>query len=338
MSRIDVRDLAPADLESASRLLSTRLSHAHALSENPGFAARDTAECRKSLEKLASGKYARGAIATAAGEPVGFLFAERNLTAPDSPQAYFSPAFSVASPLQGHAVAPDRNPGAIYRALYAHLAGDLVRDGFLDFGVGVLASEHEAHDAWVNLGFGRHFTLALRGVEPLAEPSRGDVEIREATEKELPDVFALLAEQRAFHARAPMFLPDLRILHGPQEEMARSMFGQPRCPIFIAWRDREALGMQLFAPRAFVSWPVRDEGTVYLFHGVVRERERGSGVGASLLEHSLAWMRREGVTRCGLHYLSANPSGSVFWTRHGFRPAEHYLHRAVDARMAWSAR
>lgn len=227
---------------------------------------------------------------------------------------------------------------ALYRALYAHLAGDLVADGFLEFGVGVAVGERDAHDAWVSLGFGRNFTLALRGVEPLAEPARTDLEIREAAEKDLPEVFALLAEQRVFHASAPMFLPNLRILHEPQENLVRSLIGQPRCPIFVAWRDGRALGMDLFAPRSFVSWPLRDDATVYLFQAVVSERERGSGVGAALLQHALAWMRRESVRRCGLHYLSANPSGAVFWTRHGFRPAEHFLHRAVDARMAWSFR
>jgi GNAT superfamily N-acetyltransferase len=202
----------------------------------------------------------------------------------------------------------------------------------------VLAGERELHDAWVALGFGRSFSLAFRGVEPLAEPTRSDLEIRQATEKELPEVFALLAEQRAFHARAPMFLPDLRILHEPQEGLVRSLLGQPRCPTFVAYRDGRALGMQLFAPLSFISWPLRDDATVYLFQGVVSERERGAKVGAALLQHSLAWMRRENVRRCGLHYLSANPSGVPFWTSHGFRPAEHFLHRTVDARMAWSAR
>ena len=338
MSRIEVRDFAGADLAPAAQLLSDRLARTDAPSPGSDFAPHDTDSCRKVLERLASEKYARGAIASASGAPIGFLFAQRNLTAPDSALAYFSPAFSVGSPLSGHAVAAGHDPGVVYRELFAFLAADLVRDGFLDFGVGMLAAEREVADAWSALGFGRHFTLARRGVEPLPAPPRADLEIREAAERDLPGVFELLAEQRRFHARAPMFLPDLRILREPQEAMTRAFLGQPRCPIFVAWRDGRALGMQLFAPRSFVPWPLRDDATVYLFQGVVRESERGSGVGAALLEHSLAWMRREGVRRCGLHFLSANPSGSVFWQRHGFRPAEHTLQRTVDARMAWSSR
>jgi len=77
---------------------------------------------------------------------------------------------------------------------------------------------------------------------------------------------------------------------------------------------------------------------VYLFQGVVSERARGGGVGAALLQHALAWMRRDGVTRCALHFLAANPSGQPFWTGHGFRPVEHFLTRTVDGRMAWSGR
>jgi GNAT superfamily N-acetyltransferase len=338
VTRVQVRGFEPADLDAASRLLAARFERARAQVSDPGSSDRDTVSCRAALESLAAAKLVRGAVATRGAEPIGFMLARRSLAAPDSALAYFSPAFSVASPLSGHAVAAGEDPLEVYRALYARLAGDFVADGFLEHGVGVLAGEREIHDAWVTLGFGRSFTLAMRGVEPLAESTRSDLEIRTATEKELPQVFALLAEQRAFHARAPMFLPDLRILHDAQESQARWLIGQPRCPTFIAWREGRALGMQLFAPSAaFVSWPLCDDATVYLFQGVVSERERGARVGAALLQHSLAWMRRENVRRCGLHYLAANPSGAPFWTSHGFRPAEHFLHRTVDARIAWSA-
>ncbi len=337
MTQLQVRDFLPGDLDAAARLLAARFARALGAHADPGSGAPDTAGCRRALESLASARYTRGVVATRGAEPIGFLFAQRVLTPPDSAQAYFNPAFSVASPLHAHAVAADEDPDGVYRALYAGLAGDLVADGFLEHGIGVLEGEREIHEAWVGLGFGRSFSLAFRGVEPLAEATRSDLEIRQATEKELPEVFALLAEQRAFHARPPMFLPDLRILREPQEGMVRSLLGQPRCPTFVAYRAGLALGMQLFAPLAFISWPLRNESTVYLFQGVVSERERGAGVGPALLQHSLAWMRRENVRRCGLHYLSANPSGAPFWTSHGLRPAEHFLHRTIEARMAWSA-
>jgi GNAT superfamily N-acetyltransferase len=337
VTRLQVRDFEPADLDFAARLLAARFERA---GENPaalGPTAPDTESCRASLESLASARHARGVVAARGVELIGFLLAERVLTPPDSAQSYFNPAFSAASPLHGHAVAAAEDPALVYRTLYAALAGDFVADGFLEHGIGVLAGERELHEAWVALGFGRSASLAFRGVEPLAQPTRSDLEIRQATEKELPEVFALLAEQRAFHARSPMFLPDLRILHEPQENLVRSLLEQPRCPTFVAYREGRALGMQLFAPLSFISWPLRDDATVYLFQGVVSEHERGAKVGATLLQHSLAWMRRENVRRCGLHYLSANPSGVPFWTSHGFRPAEHFLHRTVDARMAWSA-
>ncbi|MEX2207121.1 MAG: GNAT family N-acetyltransferase [Myxococcota bacterium] len=339
MTRALVRELAAADLEPASRLLAARFARARDASDDPAARAPDTDACRAALEKQLAGPHARGVFATRGSEPAGFLLAQPSTSAPDTVQAYFSPAFSVAIPLAGHAVAEHKDPLDLYRALYAQLAGELVVDGFLEHGVGVLASEREAHDAWVTLGFGRSFTLALRGVEPLATSTRTDLEIRTAAEPDLREVFALLAEQRAFHARAPMFLPDLRILRDAQEGQARWLQSQPRCPTFLACRDGRALGMQLFAPAGiYVSWPTRDESTAYLFQGVVRDTERGGGVGAALLQHALAWMRRENLRRCGLHYLSANPSGAVFWTRHGFRPVEHFLHRTVDARIAWSAR
>ncbi len=336
MTRIVVRAFAPADLDPASRLLAARFARASDEALRP--LARDTAACRSALEALLARKRASAAVAARADAPIGFAIAQPSLNAPDAAQSYFSPAFSVAVPLEGHAVSQGEDALAVYRGLYAFLSRPWVEDGFLDHSIGVLAGEREVLDAWSTLGFGRSFSCALRGVEPLEEPTRAALEIRQAREGDLPEVFGLLAEQRRFHASAPMFLPDLRILHEAQEELARWTMTQRRCPTFIAFRDGRALGMQLFAPAGFVSWPLRDADTVYLFQGIVSEHARGGGVGAALLEHSLAWMRREGVRRCGLHYLSANPSGSPFWQHHGFRAAEHFLHRTVDARMAWSAR
>ena len=96
--------------------------------------------------------------------------------------------------------------------------------------------------------------------------------------------------------------------------------------------------MQLFAPRSFVSWPLRDDATVYLFQGVVRERERGAGVGAALLA-ALARLdapRRRAPLRVTLPVRE--PVGSVVLDPSRIPAAEHTLQRTVDARMAWSAR
>ena len=82
----------------------------------------------------------------------------------------------------------------------------------------------------------------------------------------------------------------------------------------------------------------RGDAVAYLLQAVVLPAERGGGAGAALLQHALAWLRREGFAGCGLHYLTGNPSGPPFWTRHGFRAAEYHLRRIVDPRIAWSAR
>jgi len=338
VTRLQVRAFERADVPAAAELLAARFAAAQKAEPALVPAASDTSACRASLDALVGTRLAEGAVASFAGRPLGYWIGVRNLPAPDAAPAYFNPPYSVGTPLHGHAIDAGEDALEVYRALYAFLAERWVAEGFLAHGSGVLDVERDAHDALVKLGFGRHFTCALRGVEPLAEPTRADLEIVAAGERELPDVLALLAEQRAFHARAPMFLPDLRVLREAQDDLARWVLGQPRCPTFVAYRDGQALGMTLFAPRGFVSKALADDATVYLFQGVVRERERGGGVGAALLQHALGWMRADGVTRCALHFLSANPSGPAFWTGHGFRPVEHFLSRTIDARMAWSGR
>jgi GNAT superfamily N-acetyltransferase len=338
VSALQVRPFERSDVAAAADLLAARFAAARMAESAIAPSAYDTSTCRAALAALVENRLAEGALASFAGRPIGFWIGLRNLPAPEAAAAYFGPAHSVGAPLYAHACAAGEDALAVYRALYAFLAERWVAEGFFTHTVGALEVERDVHDAFVTLGFGRHFTCALRGVEPLAEPTRADLEIRTATEADHPDVFELLAEQRAFHARAPMFLPNLSILRPALEAQARWVLSQPRCPTFVAYRDGRALGMMLFAPHTFVSKELRDDATVYLFQGVVRASERGGGVGAALLQHALAWMRADGLTRCALHYLSANPSGSVFWPSHGFRPVEHFLTRTVDARMAWSGR
>ena len=336
MTHAVVREFERADLDAAGELVAARFARAG--EPRLGEGATDPRRCRTALEELLQRPHVGGAVATWAGEPIGFVLAQANVTALDAPQSYFSPPHSLSTPLGAHAVAGSEDPAEVYAALYAELAARWVTDGFLDHAIAALAGEREVQDAFASLGFGRHFALALRGLEPLSEPTRVDLDIREAGEKELDDVFALAAELRAFHARAPMFQANPRMLRHGQEALVRWLQQQPRCPTFVAYRAGRAVGQLVFAPSAFVSPPYRRSDLAYLLQAVVLPVERGGGAGASLLQHALSWLRREGFAGCALHYLTGNPSGPPFWTRHGFRAAEYHLRRIVDPRIAWSAR
>jgi hypothetical protein len=198
-----------------------RLARLRTVEPRLADAASDPRRCRAALEELLRRPHVGSVVAAWAGEPIGFVLAQANVTALDAPQSYFSPPHSVSTPLGAHACAGSEDPAEVYAALYAALAEQWVVDGFLDHGIGALACEREVHDAFASLGFGRHFALALRGLEPLSEPTRVDLDIREAGEKELDDVFALTAELRAFHARAPMFQANPRMLSHGQEALVR---------------------------------------------------------------------------------------------------------------------
>jgi GNAT superfamily N-acetyltransferase len=81
---------------------------------------------------------------------------------------------------------------------------------------------------------------------------------------------------------------------------------------------------------------VTPDSAVYLYEGITEPAERGGGVGAALLDRSLAWARERGADHCTLHYATANPTGRPFWLKHGFRPLEHDWVRQVDERVAWA--
>jgi GNAT superfamily N-acetyltransferase len=63
---------------------------------------------------------------------------------------------------------------------------------------------------------------------------------------------------------------------------------------------------------------------------------RGTGLGGALLEEALAWARSQEFAAVTLHYQTANPLSSAFWTGHGFKPVMYHLRRRLDERIAWA--
>ncbi len=56
----------------------------------------------------------------------------------------------------------------------------------------------------------------------------------------------------------------------------------------------------------------------YLYHLGVDPRFRRHGLGRQLVEHSLARLRVEGITRCTIFVIRSNAAGAAFWKRIGW--------------------
>ena len=56
----------------------------------------------------------------------------------------------------------------------------------------------------------------------------------------------------------------------------------------------------------------------YLYHVCVAANCRKLGLGRLLIEHSLAKLKEEGISRCTIFCVVSNLSGEAFWKRLGF--------------------
>jgi len=337
MTRIDVRRSDPSDLPACAELLAGRQKRDALSHPNLDRALSDAAAARKLIEPLFSSARADGAIAILDGRVVAFLFGERMLLPPADFASQYIPPHSISIGLEGHAVAESVDTFAAYCALYAFLAGSWVENGFFTHRIGVSATDAQANEAWVTLGFGRYLTAATR---PTAVPVQVNIPreltIERASPEDVDEVLALADDLNNWHWRSPIFWPILHVTEPAAREFNLAALRSGEIPYFVAYESGRAVGMQTFLRPGFTPLTVDRSGDVYLFEGVVADDARGGGIGATLLRHSMEWASRAGYSSCTLHFAPSNPSGGPFWLGHGFVPVEHTMERVIDSRIAWA--
>jgi N-acetylglutamate synthase len=57
----------------------------------------------------------------------------------------------------------------------------------------------------------------------------------------------------------------------------------------------------------------------YLYHLGVAAAFRKRGLASELVEHCLAQLKAEGISRCSIFLIAGNASGEAFWRRTGWR-------------------
>lgn len=143
------------------------------------------------------------------------------------------------------------------------------------------------------------------------------VTIKNAIQKDLPDVVALWAEHLAYHAAHDLYFaisPDaasgfLKYLEDQLDELG----------LFVAEVNGSRVGFILGEvaqrPPCFAE---RKYGMIDDL--AVTEAWRGQGVGQELLKCMRAWFQIKGIHRIETRVLEANPLASKFWEQAGFEP------------------
>ncbi len=235
--------------------------------------------------------------------------------------------------VQGHAVAADVQPAAIYAELFGALAARRLDDGIIDHVVHVPILTPSVEAAWVDLGFGRANVVAVRDLAPTGRPPAADVDVRAATPDELDVVDRLVDEEAIFHAGSPIFRPYLRqqTAAAVRAELTEQLASPDRA-FLVARRGGTDIGVLSVGPGLGSPLYIPDGGA-YIGATAVLPRERGGGVGAALADAAFDWCRDHGHRGACLHFSSANRTSSAFWIGIGFVPVMAHLRRRLDERI-----
>lgn len=217
------------------------------------------------------------------------------------------------------------------------------REGIDRIGVGVLAADWWSGALWRGLGLRPEIVFALRPVRVPERVSSG-IRVRAAGADDLDALVRLSLDEILYHAHhtATGTSP-----HQDVETIRKQASG---------WWDHHA---DESVERAFVAED--GEGTVvgmttvrvvtaaaesvaqfvlprrYAYVGLtdVVASSRGSGVGAALAAHVLAWTRAlpDPPELVGLHYASDNALSAPFWSARGYAPAATFLTTAPRHRV-----
>ncbi len=289
--------------------------------------------CHELLQSVTS--FASGFAAELEGEPAGFLFGIPNMPAPTSTSARFGPERGSMIFAHGHAAAEGVDPRLLYNTLFAAFAEHFTRFGVFDHFAHVPSGDPALDSAWMDLGFGRANAVGIRDTSPLPV-TPAPREVRRATVDDLDDVCAIGEAGDAYHAGTPMFTPWLGrdTAEAGRDGMRKSLADEKQA-IFLGMVNRRPAGILRLEPPKGSPLFIPDDAC-YIGDTAVLPGARGSGLGAALLDAALAWARAEGYRAATLHYLTANPLSSTFWTSHGFQPVMYHLRRRLDERIAWA--
>jgi GNAT superfamily N-acetyltransferase len=297
----------------------------------------DQAEALALIRELLAADGTSGMVALRGGTVAGYLLGAPEVGSPTRPFAGMMLPRAASMSYEGHAVETGQED-AVYPWLYGALAPDWVASGLMGHYVTVSA-EPAAMDAWVDLGFGRYTALGVRSTAAPDVRPASEIEVRRATVDDEESVQALMAELLRAFADAPVFVPYPPEVRTGGRELIAAHLSDPGSPFWLASVHGRPVSVMVFIEPTSPNWhQPKIESTrngVYLFLASTLPEARGTGVGAALFAHAMAWAREAGYDDCTVNYFTASRAAR-FWQGVGFRPVTYWMRRILDDRIAWA--
>ena len=246
----------------------------------------------------------RGVVAIQGGRLVGFILAQV-LPSFRGHRTAYSPEWANA--------AGSNQQRDVHREMYARVSAEWVADGCVTHLLTTFASEKHVLDSYFWSGFGLVATDAIRDVSPVPCDT-ASLEVRLAEREDARDVKQLADELQAYMTRPPVLM---RHSSTPSSGEVTSQINDAQHPTWLAYRNGTAVASLGLRPAsASACHVIHDVGTVSISRAFAQEDVRGSGIGITLLAHSMDWARSNGFTRCAVDFEPENVQGSRFWLGH----------------------
>ena len=139
--------------------------------------------------------------------------------------------------------------------------------------------------------------------------------MRQATRKDLDELFALVKESDAFYAKAPLFLRR----ESETEAQIAEMLTSPDYAVFVATENDTIVGyMNTRCHSENDMLTLSDTATALIdpLGAYLKEEYRGRGIGKQLLHEVVTWSSQRKITTIHVDFESANYYANQFWPKY----------------------
>lgn len=148
---------------------------------------------------------------------------------------------------------------------------------------------------------------------------KNKMEIRQATQADLPEIIELWKEFMDFHRDLDCFYT--RSQDGPSNfhKHLESLFESEDDALLVAEVSGKPVG---YAKIGISQYPPVFEMEKYglISDVAVAKHYRRKGIGEALFNRSMDWFSEKGIERVELRVANVNPVAQGFWKKMGFRP------------------
>jgi ribosomal protein S18 acetylase RimI-like enzyme len=144
------------------------------------------------------------------------------------------------------------------------------------------------------------------------------ITVRKVEVEDLDALERLWSEFIDYHKEYDDFFTRSKAGHKHVAKFIRENMDNPDWLVLVAEEDDTVIG---YCMSAIMTYPPIFQVELYGFiqDMAVTESHRRRGAGSLLLKGTLAWFRRQGVSRVEVQVASTNPVSQAFWRAHGFR-------------------